>query len=127
MTDSWRTTTGLLVRAHPTTGEGPIRRLAEITIYALGEDQDEIIPCLRVLGDFNLRSLRELQVSLPRTLVLPRTYYDRSDTFVKLLRSTGTRFRISSFPWVCPDELSGGAHSCHQGCMVQEIQEDITN
>lgn len=122
MTTHLRPTTNILVRPHGQTGEGPTRRNAELTVFALGEDQDAIIPALQALGDFDRRKLARFQ-HLPVTLTLPNTYYDRSDAFVKLLRSSGTRFRIRSWLWLCPAELETDDHLCRETCMVQEMCE----
>lgn len=116
-----------LIPPNPFKPGDPPQKNAELTIFALGENQDEIIPCLRMLGEFNLRKLRELQVSLPRTLELPRSYYDKSDTFVAMLRSTGTKFLLRSYSWVCPDEMASDQHSCRPTCSVMQISEDVAS
>lgn len=122
---SLRPTTDILVRPHSQTGEGPTRKNAELTVYALGPQEDEIIPALQALGDFDRRKLKRFQ-RLPVTLALPNTYYDRSDVFVKLLRSSGTRFRIVSWLWMCPAELQTDDHICRETCMVKEMREEIS-
>jgi hypothetical protein len=122
-----RPTSGLLTPHHPTTGEGPTRRNAELTVYALGPDEDTIVPALRMLGEFSERALRQFQGSLPRTLTLPATYYARSNAFVSLLRTTGTRFSIRSWVWLCPDEMRSDDHLCKPTCMVQECVETIAS
>lgn len=123
-----------LVPASPFRNGDPPPKNAELTIYALGPDQDEIIPCLRMLGDFTMRELRRIQGALPVTLVLPRAYYDKSDAFVSLLRTTGTRFTIVSYAWVCPDEVkddvagkTSGLHWCTSTCPVLQIEETISS
>lgn len=123
-----------LVPASPFRSGDPPQKHAELTLYALGPDQEEIIPCLRVLGEFNLRELRRFQGSLPVTIALPATYYDRSNTFVRMLRSTGTKFRIVSWPWLCPDEVADdeagrvkGLHWCTSTCPVAQYREVLTS
>lgn len=108
----------------------PAPRNAELTVYSLGPDEDAILPALQLLGEFGRRELRRFTGSLPCTLVLPRAYYDRSDTFVALLRSTGTRFAIRSWAWMCPDEAADertgrtqGLHWCTGACPVAQFEE----
>lgn len=122
-----RPVTGLLIPPQPMRDGDPPPKQAELTIYSLGEDQDEIIPCLRVLGEFNRRELQRFQQSLPVTIPLPATYYDRSNTFVSLLRTTGTRFKIVSYAWLCPDEMKDDHHWCTGTCSVMEMMETIAS
>lgn len=121
-----------LIAPSPLRDGDPPPKNAELTIFSLGPDQDEIIPCLRVLGEFNLRELRRFQGSLPLTITLPATYYDRSNTFVAMLRSTQTKFVIRFWSWVCPDEMKDedagrtkGLHWCTGECPVFQIEETI--
>jgi hypothetical protein len=108
-------------------GDPPTKH-AELTVYALGHDEDAIIPALRLLGDFSRRELRRFQGSLPCTMTLPGTYYDKSDTFVSLLRSSGTIFRIKGYPWMCPEEqeLTGTPHLCSGACSIVRVEEVIS-
>ena len=124
--------TGPLIAPSPLRDGDPPPKHAELTIFSLGRDEDEIIPCLRILGEFNLRELRRFQGALPLTITLPATYYDRSNTFVAMLRSTGTRFLIRSWAWMCPDELQDeqagrtkGLHWCTGACPVQQVEETL--
>ena len=126
MTESLRPATGILVPPAPFGRGDPPARNAELTVFALGKDQEEIIPALRVLGEFNQRELLRFQGSLPCTLTLPAAYYARSNTFVALLRSSGTRFKIVSYPWLCPDEMASDDHLCRPTCSVLEMVESIT-
>ncbi len=107
-------------------GDPPTKN-AELTVYAIGEDQDAMVPALRILGDFSQRQLRRFQGSLPCTMMLPNAYYDKTDTFVSLLRSSGTVFRIVGYPWMCPqeEEITGRKHLCSGRCSVQQMRETI--
>ncbi len=123
-----------LISPSPLRRGDPPPKNAELTILSLGPDQDEIVPCLRILGEFSLRELRRFQQSLPVTITLPASYYDRSNTFVAMLRTTGTKFRIRSWSWVCPDEIADdvagktkGFHWCTGECPVMQICEDLTS
>ena len=126
MTESLRPASGILVPPAPLSRGDPPTRNAELTVFELGPDQDEIIPALRVLGEFNRLELRRFQHSLPVTITLPASYYARSNTFVALLRSSGTRFKIVSYPWLCPDEMASDDHLCRPTCSVVEMVESIT-
>ncbi len=124
--------TSPLIPASPFRNGDPPTPNAELTIYQLGLDEDAIIPALRVLGEFNLQQLRRFQGSLPVTITLPATYYARTNAFVSLLRTTGTRFKIKSWAWVCPDELASdlsgvkeGFHWCSATCPVYQVEETV--
>lgn len=100
---------------------------AELTVYALGPDQDAIIPVLRILGELSLRELQRFQQALPVVMTLPATFYDHGNAFVTQLRKTGTRFKITSESWVCPKEMADDHHWCNQHCSTFKIREEITD
>lgn len=105
--------------------EQPVRN-AELTVFALGKDQDAIVPALRLLGQFGRRELRRFQASLPCTMTLPAVYYDKVNAFVEALRASGTIFEIKSWSWVCPQEMADDHHWCNGSCTVQQIMETVT-
>lgn len=96
---------------------------AELTVYRLGADQDAIVPALRLLGQFDRRELRRFQHSLPCTMTLPVAYYDKVNPFVEALRSAGVAFKITSWSWVCPDEVRDDKHWCKGECKVMQVEE----
>lgn len=98
-------------------------RNAELTVFALGQDQDAIVPALRLLGQFSRRELRRFQASLPCTMTLPVAYYDKVNPFVEHLRKAGVIFEIRSWAWVCPIEMKDDTHWCNGTCKVQQIEE----
>lgn len=110
--------------ARRTERQQPVKN-AELTVYALGKDQDAIVPALRLLGQFSRRELRRFQASLPCTMTLPAVYYDKVNTFVEHLRKSGTIFEIRSWQWVCPKELADEHHWCTWTCEVQQICEIV--
>lgn len=123
---------GPLIPASPFRRGDLPKRNAELTVYALGPNEDDVIPALRVLGEFDHRKLRRFQGALPVTITLPTAYYDKSNTFVALLRASGTKFRIRSWSHVCPDEIADdaagktkGLHWCTGTCPTMEIEEVI--
>lgn len=102
----------------------PVRN-AKLTVYALGPDEDAIVPALRLLGQFSRRELRRFQGSLPCTMTLPVAYYDKVNVFVEHLRASGTVFEIHSYQWVCPQELADDHHWCNATCKVQQVRETV--
>lgn len=130
MPDTLHPISGILVPPAPFNRGDPPTRQAELTIYQLGPQEDEIIPALEILGQFNRRELRRFQGALPVTIPLPAIYYDRTNPFVALLRSSGTKFKIVSYPWLCPDEqevTGGNPHTCNGTCSVMEMVETLTS
>lgn len=126
--------TSVLIPPTPFRRGDPPARNAELTIFSLGSDHDEIIPCLLILGEFNRQQLARFTGNLPVTITLPASYYDKSNAFVAMLRTTGTKFKIVSWSWVCPDELKddlegkrSGLHWCTPACAVFQIEEQTTS
>jgi hypothetical protein len=108
----------------------PPPRNAELTVYTLGDDPAALLPALRLLGEFSARQLRQVEGSLPCTLRLPRAYYDKHETFLALARSSGARFTITTWAWLCPDEVTDeragkqkGLHWCTATCPVAQYEE----
>lgn len=114
-----------IVRPGPLHRGDPPPKNAELTVYALGPNQDDIIPSLKLLGEFSSIGLRRFQMSLPCVMTLPVSYYDKSNTFVALLRSSGTKFSIRSWSWMCPQEIADEHHWCNPTCSVAQYEEVI--
>lgn len=117
---------GTTLAPSPLRNSDPPTTNAELTVYALGDNQDDIIPALQLLGDFSHRQLRVFQQSLPCTMTLPAVYYDKSNPFVALLRSSGTRFKIVAYAWVCPDEIKDDHHWCTSTCSIVRMEQITT-
>ncbi len=96
----------------------PPTRCAELALYDWGPNTPEAARALLELAEKPATHLIRIEVEPPFRTLLPGVHYEPEHPLVQDLASTGCRFSITCYAWVCPEGETDSKHFCSPTCSV---------